>query len=100
MTTKDYGDENSWTLGTCSSSQTYEDNKEYSDKCCLAPGTHTLTCKDSYGDGWEGGYIEFQESKYCDGFISGYNENIQVNIQSGRCMRYFNVLLSLGFYWQ
>ena len=92
MTTKEFGDENSWTFGTCSSSQTYENNKEYSEKCCLAPGTHTLTCKDSYGDGWEGGYIEIQESKYCDGFVSGGNENIQVNIESGRCASYFNVL--------
>ena len=56
---------------TCSSSQTYEDNTEYSKTCCVTSGTFSLNCKDSYGDGWEGGYIEIQGSKYCDNFSSG-----------------------------
>ena len=58
LTTNSYGNENSWSLGSCTSSQAYTDKSFFSQQCCVARGDHTLTCKDSHGDGWHGGFIE------------------------------------------
>ena len=80
MRTKSYGTETSWSLGTCSSNQTYSSNKEYILECCLDPGMYILNCKDSYGDGWNGGLIQIQSTKYCANFKSGSEKAIQVTI--------------------
>ena len=77
------GNDNTWKLGTCSSSKTYESLKEYSEQCCLTPGTYTLECQDSYGDGWNGGFIEIQGSNYCKGFLDGSSENAIITIEGG-----------------
>ena len=71
ITTTQYGRESSWSFGSCSSSQAYTDNSVYSEQCCLSPGDHTLKCKDSYGDGWHGGFIEIGGERYCEDFTSG-----------------------------
>ena len=71
LTTYDYGDENSWTLAHCSSDESYGNYQEYSNQCCLTPGTYTLECKDSYGDGWHGGYIKVDGVKYCESYNDG-----------------------------
>ena len=42
--------------------------------CLLKPGTFTIYCKDSYGDGWHGGYIEILGNNYCTGFSTGKND--------------------------
>lgn len=71
--TKSYGSENSWTLGSCSGPQggRYGSHRHYEfGNCCLS-GRQTLTCKDSYGDGWHGGYLEIGGVKYCQGFTTG-----------------------------
>ena len=83
LTTKSWGNENSWQLGSCSSSQTYGNDNEYTEQCCLTPGTYTLDCKCSYGDGWHGGFIEIQGSKYCENFLGGSTESVQVIINGG-----------------
>ena len=57
-------------MGTCLSDQTYTDYTEYIEECCLTAGVYTLKCQDSYGDGWHGGFIEIQGTKYCDDFTS------------------------------
>lgn len=62
VTTVSWGSENSWTLGDCSGSG-FEDNQEYDSVCCLTGGEHTLTCSDTYGDGWHGGYIEIEGTR-------------------------------------
>ena len=41
--------------------------------CLLTPGTFTLHCKDSYGDGWNGGHIEILGNSYCGDFTTGHN---------------------------
>ena len=71
LTTQSYGNENSWSLGSCTSSQAYTANSFFSQQCCVATGDHTLTCKDSYGDGWHGGFIEIGGKRYCEDFTSG-----------------------------
>ena len=79
-TTKQYGNEVSWSLGTCPNAQTYESNNVYTQQCCTGAGDFTLSCKDSYGDGWNGGYLEINGVKYCDDFSSGSEKTATVTI--------------------
>ena len=77
LTTKAWGQEISWTFGSCAGAAqgSYADNQEYPERCCLTPGEYTLTCKDSYGDGWHGGFIEIQGNKYCEDFVGSLTTN-------------------------
>ena len=81
-TTKQYADEITWSLGTCTNAQTYEDNKEYTQKCCTGTGDFTLSCKDSYYDGWDGGYLQIYGVKYCHDFYSGAEKTATVTLGS------------------
>ena len=80
LTTKTWAREISWSIGSCSSNQVYKNRKVYAKQCCLAPGDHTLNCKDSYGDGWQGGFIEIYGRRYCEDFKSGKLSTAPVNI--------------------
>ena len=71
MVTKRYGKENSWTFGECSSSQVYGNNQIYTEECCQKPGSYSISCKDSAKDGWHGGYLEIEGTKYCTDFMDG-----------------------------
>ena len=84
MTTKEYGNENSWSLGTCLSNQAYDDNLEYTEECCLDAGVYTLKCKDEFADGWSGGFMDIQGKQYCENFSDGSEEVIQVTIVTGK----------------
>ena len=78
LTTKYWGNEVSWAIfeqencvGMCSSlpSGQYGWYSTYTEKCTLLTNTkYKLHCKDSYGDGWHGGYITIQGIRYCDEF--------------------------------
>ena len=69
----------SWNIGvTCENEKRYLENKEYTQECCIAKGS-TITCKDSFGDGWHGGYLEIDGQKYCDIFSSGYEFSVKLN---------------------
>ena len=68
-----------WDLGSCSSAQSYSGPKQYTERCCLAPGEYTLTCKAGEGINWRGGFMEIQRHKYCDDFI-GYKAMQKVTI--------------------
>ena len=61
-----------WMLGPCSRAQNYvDDYTVYVERCCIAPGIHTLTCVNkAKGEGWKNGYIEIQGHRYCDDFMS------------------------------
>ena len=80
LTTKAYGKEVSWIFGTCDSTQEYASNEQYTESCCLAPGEYTLSCQDSYGDGWHGGFLEIQGNKYCEDFGTGKLATHQVTL--------------------
>ena len=69
--TQAWGNENSWTFGFCSSSQTYSNYQEYTEECCQPAGSYDLTCTCSYGDGWHGGYIQIGNDQYCEDFTAG-----------------------------
>ena len=64
--TSNGGNENSWTLGSCSSNKTYDNHNQYEEECCLPHGKYELSCNDSNGDGWEGGYIQINGTSYCN----------------------------------
>ena len=87
MTTKEWGSEIKWKLGKCKSNRKYRKDKVYTKQCCLTSGIHTLTCKDAWGDGWNGGYIEIKSydptvqhgQRYCADFNSEiHEEKIQI----------------------
>jgi len=43
--------------------------------CCLPTGNYILKCQDTYGEGWAGGYIQMQKTKYCGNYTwDGGNE--------------------------
>ena len=73
IVTKAWGNEVSWTFGSCQgpSGGSYSNYDEHDVQCCLAGGSYTLNCKDSYGDGWHGGYIEIGGTRYCETFLAG-----------------------------
>ena len=54
----------------------------YEQECCLEAGEHTVYCRDSYGDGWHGGYLEINGDKFCDTFDSGTGTEETVTIKA------------------
>ena len=83
--TKTDGPENSWKLGNCSSTpwkDTYYSNSTHIQQCCQPQATYELSCIDSYGNGWQGGYIEVMDgketTKYCENFNAGSEETHNV----------------------
>jgi hypothetical protein len=58
----------------------YRNRRVYTKNCCIPSGDHELKCKDSYGDGWNGGYIEIDGIAYCKKFRSGREFTSSVNI--------------------
>jgi len=80
ITTKGYGSEMSWTIGACKSARRYGNIQTYTQSCCLGAGSYKLTCKDSYHDGWHGGFIEIQFQRYCEDFTSGRQQENNVDI--------------------
>ena len=81
MVTVSQGSEISWTLGSCKNEKIYGwYGAQYTQECCQAPGAIELECKDSSGDGWNGGYLEIEGNKYCDDFASGKEKKEQVTV--------------------
>jgi len=68
MTTRSWGYEASWRiLGTSCSGKGYSSHDTRSATCCMpnSHGSFTLKCMDSYGDGWNGGYLTIGGKMYC-----------------------------------
>jgi len=79
LTTVDWGKEISWTFGSCNSgTTTYGNNQEYDIKCCQPAGTYAFECKDSYGDGWHGGYMDIGGTAVCKDFTEGKSKTQNV----------------------
>jgi len=71
-----YPDEVSWSLApkddpsmpVCSGGPYSAKNRVFQEECCLLPGTrYRLRCSDSWGDGWEGGFVKINDVTYCKG---------------------------------
>ena len=89
VTTKDWGSENSWTFGSCSSKQLYTDNPAvYDVQCCQPLGNYKLTCKDLWGDGWHGGFIQVggSDTKHCQDFTSGQSKEVANVAHTTKCI--------------
>ena len=82
LTSKHWASEISWTLGDCSIETVYENHDTHEGECSLPSGQYTLVCKDSYGDGWHGGFIMISGKTYCETFDSGFSETHEVMIGS------------------
>ena len=78
--TKVYAWENTWSLGTCGSNREYISNVDYTETCCLDPGQYHLRCNDNGQDGWHGGFIEIQGTRYCQDFTNGKQQVQTINI--------------------
>ena len=46
----------------------------------MPAGEQTLTCKDSYGDGWHGGFIKINGKTFCKNFRAGKESKSPVQI--------------------
>jgi len=64
-----YEGEASWTI-TPEGSSTPSCRKG-DQNCCFTSGTHAISCKDSYGDGWNGYQLFVNEVQKCDPFRTG-----------------------------
>jgi len=85
--TKIWANEITWNIGgTCNSKDLgkYQNEKEDTDQCCFTKGQDkfVITCKDSYGDGWHGGYLEINGKQYCANFDSGKEFKEQLSLGS------------------
>ena len=81
-TAKQYGSEISWSIGSCTNNQAYPSNNVFTQQCCLAGGDYKITCKDSYGDGWNNGYLSIKGEQYCKDFTSGEEKQVDLSIDS------------------
>ena len=79
-TSKGYGEENSWSLGTCSNKSPHVSHNTAEANCCLTPGKYTLKCHDKYGNGWHGGYITIAGNNFCEGFKKGSVEYHEITV--------------------
>lgn len=86
IATRQHGVESSWTLGTCKSAETYSKrHSTYTQRCCVVPGQHLLTCDDSAGNGWHGGFIKIWQfggwgARICEDFTTGHQQRQDIDI--------------------
>eukprot|EP00854_Cymbomonas_tetramitiformis_P030802 gene30802-38593_t len=76
--TKDFGDENSWTISdNCKAIHgTFSADRTFTQTCCLDNTLNIpVRCVDSYGDGWTGGYLSIGSQTACSDFNNGYEYN-------------------------
>ena len=88
LTTKKWASEIGWSIsskeGYCSSNQAYRNEREYSTRCCIRPGSYVLKCVDRGGDGWHGSYIRINGINYCQNFESGKEMKQSVEISANQ----------------
>ena len=80
-----------WNLGSCygppPGQQYLGPDKIYYDRCCLAPGQHTLTCSNTKSQyGWGNVGLEIDGKKYCDDFY-GYQTMRKVTVQGKQMVK-------------
>lgn len=101
--TKAWGNEIDWTIGCkdsacreCTSNLDFGNNQEYTQECCLPEDEEEfiINCKDTYGDGWHGGYLEINENLYCDDFLSGTEQQEQMPNEGPQPGLLFGILFS------
>ena len=89
----------SWTFGTCKLTRTLYTRDPHSDSCCLVAGKHQLTCDNSAGGGWDGGFLRIGGNLYCNDFVIGYQQQVDIDIPGNftipnqRLYPHFNVII-------
>eukprot|EP00493_Phyllostaurus_siculus_P025078 UN25422 len=75
-----YTDEISWRINNRCNSEgmEYGSNRYYDIYCCLAEKVYTLTCSDTWHDGWHGSYMEIDGETYCDDFTVGTSMEVMI----------------------
>ena len=91
LTTKDWANDISWSVGSCKSSGKgypyqcsanggYPNNQEFVEHCCLQQGVYNVSCYDCSGDSWgEGAYLDINGKKYCENF-TGNSQETKLNL--------------------
>jgi len=78
----EWANEITWELmgveGCNSNGEVYFNQQVYSTECCIPTGSYTLSCQDSYGDGWNSGYMVINGNTYCEDYF-GYQETVLVS---------------------
>ena len=95
LETTRWGNEISWAIMegdkiACASQAvgTYGSHSLFTFECKLCPDVkYKIHCKDSYGDGWHGGYLQFKDmyghywgNQFCKNFTSGHKYSTEVTI--------------------
>ena len=78
LETRSWGNEISWAIMqddkiACASEAvgTYGSHNMFAFECKLCTNTkYKIHCKDSFGDGWHGGFLTVNGYTYCDGFCT------------------------------
>jgi hypothetical protein len=89
LTTDVFAREITWQIGKdgielCSGSG-YQNRNVYVHQCCLElPGIYNLVCQDSYGDGWNGGYLTIQGKQVCSGRFRKKTQRISLDAPSAK----------------
>ena len=103
--TKKWGNEISWEIGCkdsacreCESNLDFGNNEEYTQECCLPRDQEefVINCKDSWGDGWHGGYLEINENKYCADFSTGKEQQEQMPNEAPEPGLLYRILLAIN----
>ena len=90
VTTMNYGYEISWRLidvnhptsSVCGGSH-YASHSVKNETCYVETGNYELRCEDSWGDGWNGGYLEIGGTKYCEDFDYNFPNDCGPNYSYG-----------------
>jgi len=80
---KDFAKEIVWTVDSnsfCAASG-FVDNNSRTTQCCLASGEHTLNCKDMYGDGWNGSFVQIKGNTLCADFNKGSSKDVKFSVR-------------------
>ena len=94
--TKAWGNEISWTVGNCRNDQQYASESNYTQDCCQPEGDWPVTCTDSYGDGWHGGFIEIDGERFCENFTTGKFHTIILSMKS-KISKQSVILVLIGY---
>ena len=86
LNTNDAGNE--WSFGNCFSSQEYAGIGFYTERCCILPQPHILSCMSAERNGWGRSFISIYGHHFCDDHV-GY-----------KAMRQIDLSGMYKFYWQ
>ena len=84
---------------SCEANRVYESGYSYKQRCCLPTRENefTLTCIDTFGDGWHSANIEIEGGYYCINFKGDQMTAIVPNPAKQRCENGRSTKMYLSF---